>query len=131
MRFKKFKDWFGPQPDDLKEAIIIPPSWQDVRSTLPLMFENVIVWGRVRSRNVCHQMWQARRWTGCSSGFDVEGGKHWDWVTPTDGIVEEVTHWFSSPDVVVVPDHTWTQAREAYRIEQETKKFGQELKQKS
>ncbi len=132
MKFKSFKKWFmGPQEtDSLPESVIIPPSWMDVRSVLPPLFENVIVWGRVKERNLCHQMWEARRWTGCTQGFDVEGDKCWDWMTPTDGLVQEVTHWFRAPDVVVVPDKTWTQAREAYRIKQETERFGEELKRK-
>lgn len=132
MKFKIFNKWFmGAQKTEAQpDAVIIPPSWMDVRSVLPPLFQKVIVWGRVKSRNVCHQMWEARRWTGCTSGFDVEGDKCWEWVTPTDGVVHDVTHWFSAPDVVVVPDKTWTQSREAYRIEQETKRFGQELAQK-
>jgi hypothetical protein len=110
------------------EIQITPPSWIDVRSMLPLMFQNVIVWG-VRSKlNVCHQAWEARRWTGCTSGFDVEKDKLWSWeITGGGGSIHKVTHWFPMPEVIMVPDERWSQRMEWARKKQELEKYGELL----
>lgn len=72
--------------------------WISVEEDLPDMYESVIVWGRREKENVCRQAYQARRWTGCTSGFDVEKDKLWQWVTPCDYQVSDVTHWFPMPE---------------------------------
>jgi len=74
------------------------PEWISVADNLPPMFENCIVYGRQKRENVCTQAWQARRWTGCSSGFDVEKNKLWEWLTPCDFHVADVTHWMPLPE---------------------------------
>ena len=81
---------------------LVMPIWINVNDQLPVMFQNVIVWGVRKKENVVHQSWQARRFTGCSSGFDVERDKLWQWLTPTDGQIEQVTHWMPMPDTVPV-----------------------------
>lgn len=65
----------------------------NVEDSLPPMFEDVLVVGIVKHINVCPQIWQARRWTGITSGFDVEKDKLWNWLTPTDSDVIDVKYW--------------------------------------
>jgi len=73
---------------DSKEKL----SWIDCHSTLPPMFENVIVWGRREKENVLLQAYQARRF---GSGSDKN--QPFQWLTPCDFVVEDVTHWTALP----------------------------------
>lgn len=70
----------------------------DATKELPEMFTPVIVFGCIEKLNVLPQMWEARRWTGCTSGFDVEKDKLWGWYTPTDMRVNNVTRWIPMPE---------------------------------
>lgn len=95
MRFFKKKE---------KEAVVIyGERWISVDDCLPPLCQKVIVWGRLRKFNVCHHAWEARRWTGCMNGFNVEEEKLWDWFGPCDYHVEDVTHWFPLPYGLISP----------------------------
>jgi len=71
--------------------------WIDVGIKLPPMFESVIVFGVIEKINVLPQAYEARRWTCCTMGFDVEKDKLWSWYTPCDTRVHNVTKWFAMP----------------------------------
>lgn len=67
-----------------------------VDDLLPPLFESVMAFG-VRSReNVMRQWYEARRWTGCNYGAD-KTQTSWHWLTPCDGLIEGVTHWYKIP----------------------------------
>ena len=80
--------------------------WISIVDKLPELFENVIVYGVREKENVCSQAYQARRWTGCTNGFDVEKEALWSWLTPCDSLVKEVSHWMplTKPPIVFHKD---------------------------
>jgi len=67
--------------------------WISTREFLPPMFHNVIVWGCPEKG--CTHAYQARRWTGYTSGPDR--GKYWTWTMPNDRDIGDVTHWMPMP----------------------------------
>ncbi len=88
--------------DELKQGLISVCSqeheWIPVESRLPPMFQNVIAIG-ILSKDTNRKIHEARRWTGYSgpdADHDELGGK-WEWLTPSDRHVKEVTHWFPKP----------------------------------
>lgn len=72
-------------------------AWVKVEDGLPPMTKNVIVWGIRPKENITAQAYQARRWTGFSASFEVEKNELWEWLTPCDGTVCNVTHWMPLP----------------------------------
>ena len=90
--------------DDIRQEFLLLLSdrqeWIPVDSRLPTMFENVIVMGTlIADKHHYPRIMEARRWTGYSgpnSGHDEIGGK-WDWLTPGDRGVRDVTHWIPMP----------------------------------
>ncbi len=71
-----------------------------IAERLPKMFTNVLVYGVVEKQNICPQIWEARRFTGWSTGWPgcVEGKEApWYWLTPNDSLVKDVTYWIEKP----------------------------------
>jgi len=58
------------------------------------MFRAVLVYGVQRQANVISQWWEARRWTGSN-----QPGGEWEWLTPTDFPVTNVTVWAPLPEL--------------------------------
>lgn len=83
-----------------KTIIIQAPYWISVKEQLPKMFKNVIVWGCREKENILRQAYEARRWTGCNHAFDIEGEAIWEWLTPCDGVVQDVVCWMPMPDTI-------------------------------
>ena len=82
--------------------------WIDVKDELPSMYRNVIVWGVRPKENICHQLYQARRWTGLTGHpnrdamWEAQEGDElccWDWATPCDYSVVEVKFWMPFPEI--------------------------------
>lgn len=93
--------------DELKQGLLAILSdrheWIPVELRRPPMFENVIVLGTL-SADSNRGIHEARRWTGWTSGpgrdetWDApENQKGWEWLTPGDRHVKDVTHWFPKP----------------------------------
>lgn len=95
----------SPPVGSLRGAVGVmaqPLMWISVRDQLPAMCVNVIVWGVQRKENISHQAWQARRFTGLNGAFAVERDGLWEWLTPCDQKVEQVTHWLPLPCTIPV-----------------------------
>jgi hypothetical protein len=78
----------------VKDIEAISEGWIKVEDALPPMFKPVLVFGIIKKQNICRQVWEARRWTGCTQGFE---DPPWGWFTPTDCRVNKVTHWMAYP----------------------------------
>lgn len=63
--------------------------WISIENKLSPLFENVIVFGLIKERNVCPQVWQARRWSGSYPNPET----NWIWLTPTDEMITDVRYW--------------------------------------
>lgn len=73
----------------------------NVADQLPPWFENVLVYGTAKRLNVSPQFWQARRWTGWTSGFMQDGVDQrgiGEWLTPCDYVVRDVVYWSELPE---------------------------------
>ncbi len=93
------------QPAKAKIVDVAAPHWISAKEVLPPMFVDVMVWGIIEKFNVCHQAWQARRWSGWTSGWqtsDVIDPPDWIWTAPCDYNVRDVTHWMPMPTDIPV-----------------------------
>ena len=74
--------------------------WISVDDELPKMCETVIVQGIIDKTNIGFQIYEARRWTGWTSGWPgINEGKEppWEWLTPQDTRIAEVKYWMPLP----------------------------------
>lgn len=91
--------------------------WISVDKELPPMFENVIVCGIIEQLNVCSQIWEARRFTGCTMGFG--DNPPWEWIGRTDYPVKDVHYWMPIPEFPTESsEHKWySRGREKINVE--------------
>jgi hypothetical protein len=78
--------------------------WISAEEVLPELFQNVLVFGRCEQINVLHQIYQARRW--CGTPHLCKG---FNWLTPCDAVITNVTYWMYIPDGIKDPFAILTQ----------------------
>ena len=77
-----------------------PLEWKRESEGLPIRFESVLVLGVVEKINVLRQIYEGRRWTGWTQGWEGQReGKEppWEWLTPCDARITYVTYWMPIP----------------------------------
>lgn len=79
-------------------------SWIDANKLLPEMFEVVLVYAVHPKFATGYHAFEARRWTGLTSGFDVEAINGWEWLTTYDYTIDKtkVLFWLHLPKVVPI-----------------------------